>query len=95
MLPHLNELDLCGLLLTEYGLGQIVIQFEKVQTGLTRLGARAFQGCQGVWHYSWVFRVVFFNVNLPSSEICYPCNLPKKSFQECHKLLTSWESAKP
>ena len=33
-------------------------------------------------------------VALYGCEIWYPCNLPKKSFQEGHKLLTSWESFK-
>ena len=30
---------------------------KKVRTSPTFLGVRAFQSCQGVWHYSWVFRV--------------------------------------
>ena len=41
-------------------LGQVVIQSKKksVQTpSPTSLGVRAFQSCQGLWHYSWVFRV--------------------------------------
>ena len=39
------------------GLGHVVIQLKKVRTSPTRLGVRAFQSCQGVWHYMWVFRV--------------------------------------
>ena len=30
------------------GLGQVVIQLEKVRTSPTRLGVRVFQSCQGV-----------------------------------------------
>ena len=36
-------------------LGQVVIQSKKVRTSPTHLGVRAFQSCQGVWHYFWVF----------------------------------------
>ena len=35
-------------------LGQVVIQSKKSPT---RLGVRAFQSCQGVWHYLWVLKV--------------------------------------
>ena len=67
MLSCLNELDLCGLFLKlNKSIGQDVIQSKKVRTSPTRLGVRAFQSCQGVWHYSWVFRhcclVVHINV---------------------------------
>ena len=34
------------------------------RTGPTLLGVKAFQRCQGVWHYSWAFRVVVFFSNL-------------------------------
>ena len=37
-------------------LGQVVIQSKKIRTSPTQLGERAIQSCQGVWHYSWVFR---------------------------------------
>ena len=40
-------------------LGQVVIQSKKVRTGPTRLGVRAFQSCQGIWYYLWVFRVTY------------------------------------
>ena len=36
----------------------LLFSFEKVCTCPTRLGVRAFQSCQGVWHFCWVFRVV-------------------------------------
>ena len=58
MLSRLNELDLCGLFKKlNSSLGQVFIQSKKVRTSPTCLGVRAFQSCQGVWHYSWVFRV--------------------------------------
>ena len=31
---------------------------KKIRTSPTCSGVRAFQSCQGVWHYLWVFRVV-------------------------------------
>ena len=40
-------------------LGQIVMRSKKVCTSPACLGVRAFQSCQGVWHYSWVFRVCY------------------------------------
>ena len=36
---------------------RLLFSFKKVRTSPTRLGVRAFQSCQGVWHYSWIFRV--------------------------------------
>ena len=42
-------------------LGQVVFQSKKVCTRLTHIGVRAFQSCQGVWHYLWVFWVVGWN----------------------------------
>ena len=51
-------------------LGQVIIQSKKVPTSPTRLGVRASQSCQGVWHYSLVFRVMhidnFYNLLLIS-----------------------------
>ena len=59
MLSRLNELDLCGLFLKlNNSLGQVAIQSKKVCTSPTRLYVRAFQSCQGVWQYLWVFRVI-------------------------------------
>ena len=59
---HLNIVPSRFWLNLEFGnsIGQVVIQLKEVQTSPTRLGVRAFQSCQGVWHYLWVFRVTFF-----------------------------------
>ena len=60
-------------------LGQVIIQSKKVRIIPTRLGVRAFQSCQGVWHYSWVFRVYIFCLLLISKYLCFPKIYTKKT----------------
>ena len=58
MLSRLNELDLCGLFLTEL-YSRSGCHLVKKKSAHVQL-VRAFQSCQGVWHYLWVFRVCLF-----------------------------------